>query len=160
LKRLSIQTLSAHFTPRGNYLRRADEYLKSISMPEDEEFDKATDEPENEVEEAEAEEIVEVKEEIRIKDFSAYKKCIVCGEMKIPYIELEVNGAFECTCRDCYEKDSSPKVLMKCPSCSTECEGDDHFCWKCGARMQLICPTCGSKGDTGDKYCRQCGGKM
>ena len=125
-------------------------------MPEEE----AEEGPAEEKEEKEEEKRVEIKEEIRIKDFSAYKRCVVCGEQKIPYIELEVNGKLECTCRDCYDAQYAQKTDVKCPSCTSFCGEGDNFCWKCGNRLQLICATCGSKGDPGDKYCRQCGGKM
>jgi hypothetical protein len=121
-------------------------------MPEGEEVE--------EDKEGEEEKPEEQREEIKIKDFSEYKKCSVCGELKVPYIEVESSGGAEFTCADCYESIYSQGAKLKCPSCESECPEEDNFCWKCGYRLRLICATCGFKSDTDDKFCRRCGEKL
>lgn len=131
-------------------------------MSEEEEIEEEAEEKEEakEGKEGEEEKPEERREEVKIKDYSAFKPCSVCGEAKVPYIEIEFNGIVERTCKDCYEAQYTPKLKLRCPSCSSECVEEDNFCWKCGFRLHLICPTCGSKGDIGDKFCRQCGGRL
>jgi len=128
-------------------------------MPEEEELEASPTEKAEEKEEVE-EKPFEPREELKIKDFSVYKPCSICSENKVSYIELEVDGKIESTCKECYEGISTPKPKVSCPSCASECEGDDNFCWRCGERLCLICPTCGEKSDIGDKFCRQCGSKL
>ena len=128
-------------------------------MFEDENAEEEKEDKESEEEESE-EELEEKVEEIRIKDFSEYKKCNVCGETKIPYIELESGGRAEYTCMECYISTHSPGASVRCPSCSSECIDGDNYCWKCGGKLQAICPTCKERVDGADKFCRQCGGKL
>jgi hypothetical protein len=128
-------------------------------MPEEETPEGS--ERDKEVKEGEEAQPEEKREEIKIKDYSIYKPCAKCGEIKVPYIELEVDGKIEATCRECYEgKYTEPKEGRRCPSCATAAQEGDNFCAKCGDRLHLICPTCGMRADLGDKYCRQCGSKL
>lgn len=123
-------------------------------------FEGEETEDKKEEEEKAEEKPEEKREEIKIKDFSELKPCNICKDVKIPHIEVEVDGKAEYTCKDCYEAKFTAKAKLKCPSCSSECSEEDSFCWKCGQKLQLICVTCGSKRDRADKFCRHCGDKL
>lgn len=90
------------------------------------------------------------------------KICSICGDKKIAYICIEVDGGEEATCKECYDKSMgkaiqpvielppppppSPKEVMEkeeekpekeeehnyCPNCGAEVNFEDVFCGKCG----------------------------
>ena len=52
--------------------------------------------------------------------------------------------------------------MKKCLNCGTECQDEDLFCPKCGAKLvnENACPKCGNPIDPKDAFCRHCGHKI
>lgn len=99
------------------------------------------------------------KAELRIRDLGARPRgCSVCGQPKTPYVEVEVDGVLEYTCKECYEGDVIE--LAACRKCGAALESGDHFCGKCGTPRVLTCPSCAAEVDEEDRYCGKCGTKL
>lgn len=84
--------------------------------------------------------------------------CSVCGKPKPRYIEIEVDGVLEYTCRECYE--GQVIELAACRKCGAAIEAPDNFCGKCGTPRAVKCPSCGSEVDEEDRFCGKCGTKL
>ena len=109
--------------------------------------------------------VVPPRPELFIIDFAEKKInpfCTVCGLRKARYLEVEVKGVIEYTCKDCYNK--SKAVLSapatSCPSCGAGMHAGDNFCGKCGNPAMLKCPTCGNEANEEDRFCAKCGAKL
>ena len=90
--------------------------------------------------------------EIKIVDASIRRRgraCVVCGRAKPAYIEVEIDGVVEYTCRDCYE--------LQAQGLSGEVT---QFCTKCGTPAALKCPKCGARPDEEDGFCGKCGAAL
>ena len=99
------------------------------------------------------------KPEIRIRDLGSRPRgCSVCGQPKPPFIEIEVDGVPEYTCRECYE--GQVIVLTACRSCGGALEAADNFCGKCGTPRVAKCASCGTDLDEEDRFCGKCGAKV
>ena len=99
------------------------------------------------------------KAEIKIRDLGVRPRaCAVCGKAKAPYIEIEVDGVLEFTCKECYE--GQVIELTACRSCGAALEAADNFCGKCGVPRVLKCPACGAEVEEEDRFCGKCGGKI
>ena len=79
----------------------------------------------------------------------------MCGKEKTPYIEIEVDGVLEYTCKECYE--GQVIELTACRTCGAALEPGDAFCGKCGTSRALKCPACGTQANEGDRFCGKCG---
>ena len=102
------------------------------------------------------------KPEIRIVDFSEKKinpYCTVCGKKKERYLEIEVDGVVEYTCKECYTG-SGQIVVITCKNCSSEMEQGDNFCSQCGAPAVIRCSSCNAEIEEEDKFCAKCGVKL
>ncbi len=106
---------------------------------------------------------------VRIREYSDWARsgrCMVCGEEKEPYVEVEVGGQWEFTCQACYEQETAPKEPAEpaggvaCPSCGAPLHPGDQFCGKCGAATEAACPECGAEMEPGDKFCGKCGASL
>lgn len=95
------------------------------------------------------------KPEIRIRDLTRHRNCSVCGKPKTPYVEIEIDGVIEYTCRECYE--GQVIELAACRSCGAAIEASDLFCGKCGAPRVVSCPSCGAEVGEDDRFCGKCG---
>ena len=104
--------------------------------------------------------------EIKIVDAAVRRRgkaCIVCGRPRPAYIEVEIDGTMEYTCRDCYELQSqglSPEVAEYCTKCGTALLKGDHFCGRCGMPAALRCPRCGARPEEEDAFCGKCGAPL
>ncbi len=99
------------------------------------------------------------RDEIRIRDLTGRPTaCSVCGQPKPVYVEIEVDGVVEYTCRDCYEGDVVE--LVACRKCGAALEATDAFCGKCGAPRVLACRACGASLTDGDAFCGKCGASV
>ncbi len=99
------------------------------------------------------------KPEIRIRDLGARPRgCSVCGEVKEPFIEIEVDGVLEYTCQECYE--GQVIEITACRSCGAAMEPADAFCGKCGTPRRMTCPSCGAAAGDDDRFCGKCGTKL
>ncbi len=115
------------------------------------------------------------------------KICSICGNKRMAYICIEVNGGEEATCKECYDKSMGkaihPKIefpppppppgkvkevvekeeeLNYCPNCGAKVKLEDVFCGKCGkpVKEELKCVGCGTKVEPGDMFCRKCGARL
>ena len=91
------------------------------------------------------------------------KACVVCGRSKPAYVEIEIDGVVEYTCRDCYELQSqglSSEVAEFCTNCSATLLKGDHFCGRCGTPASVRCPKCGARPDEEDAFCGKCGAPL
>jgi hypothetical protein len=118
------------------------------------------------------------------------KICSICGNRKMAYICIEVNGGEEATCRECYDKSMGKAIQPKiefppppppplgevkevmeeekaeehnyCPNCGAKVKFEDVFCGKCGkpVKEELKCVGCGTKVEPGDMFCRKCGARL
>ena len=117
------------------------------------------EEPEDEgVPDAEPEPAAPTKPELRIRDLGERRGCSVCGKEKPPHIEILVDGAFEYTCRECYE--GQVIELAACRTCGAALEAVDEFCGKCGTPRVLKCASCGTEAGPEDRFCGKCGAKV
>jgi len=97
--------------------------------------------------------------ELKIRDLGTRSRgCSVCGKEKAPYVEIEVDGVLEYTCRECYE--GQVIELAACRSCGAALEAADHFCGRCGAPRQATCASCGADVGDEDRFCGKCGTKI
>ncbi len=104
--------------------------------------------------------------ELQIVDFSEKKfsqYCVVCGLKKDRYLEVEVRGVIEYTCKDCYIRTkgivASPPATS-CKKCGMPMVLGDNFCGKCGNPAVLRCTACNGEVDEEDKFCAKCGAKL
>lgn len=96
------------------------------------------------------------KPEIRIRDLTGRPRgCNVCGKPKPAFIEIEVDGVREYTCRECYE--GEVVELVACRRCGGALSAGDRFCGKCGAARLDRCPACEAPAQEGDRFCGKCG---
>ncbi len=106
------------------------------------------------------------KAELKIRDASVRRRgkaCVVCGRAKPAYIEVEIDGVAEYTCRDCYELQSqglSGEVTQFCTKCGTALLKGDNFCGRCGTPASLRCPKCGARPEEEDAFCGKCGAAL
>jgi hypothetical protein len=104
--------------------------------------------------------------EIRIVDASARRRasaCVVCGRPRLAYIEVEIDGVVEYTCKDCYELQSqglAGEVTQYCVKCGTALLRGDHFCGRCGTPALFACPSCGARAGEEDAFCGKCGASL
>jgi len=104
--------------------------------------------------------------EIKIVDAATRRRasaCVVCRRPKPTYIEVEIDGTVEYTCRECYDLQSqglSGEVSQYCVKCGTAILRSDHFCGKCGTPAVLACPSCGARADEEDAFCGKCGSTL
>lgn len=96
--------------------------------------------------------------DIKIRDLTGQRTCSVCGKEKAPYIEIEVDGVIENTCRECYE--GQVIELAACRACGAALEVADQFCGRCGASRVIECPACGTAVGEEDRFCGKCGAKV
>ncbi len=123
--------------------------------------------------------VIPVEEELKI--------CSICGNKRMAYICIEVNGGEEATCKECYDKSMGkaiqPKIELSppppppgeikevvekeeehnyCPNCGAKVKLEDVFCGKCGkpVKEELKCVGCGTKVEPGDMFCRKCGARL
>jgi predicted nucleic acid-binding Zn ribbon protein len=103
---------------------------------------------------------------VTVREYSDWirsKVCSVCGQEKEPYVEVEVDGEREFTCRSCFEAGGAPaepSTAASCPSCGEPIEPDDRFCGKCGTAAILSCPSCGAERAPDDRFCGKCGASL
>lgn len=98
------------------------------------------------------------KPDIRIRDLTEGPRgCSVCGQVREPYIEIEVDGVIEYTCRECYEGEVGE--LAACRQCGAALEPEDRFCGKCGTPRTRTCPSCGAELGEADGFCGKCGAR-
>lgn len=103
-----------------------------------------------------AEPVAPPKPELKIRDLGTRPKgCAVCGKPKAPYIEIQVDGVLEYTCRECYE--GQVIEVAACRGCGAAMELSDAFCGKCGAPRLLRCPSCDAEAAPEDRFCGKCG---
>lgn len=96
------------------------------------------------------------KDEIKIRDLTGRPRgCASCGRPREPFIEVEVDGVLEYTCRECYE--GEVVVLVACRSCGAAIEAGDAFCGKCGTARARACAGCGADLGGDDGFCGKCG---
>lgn len=115
------------------------------------------------------------------------KICSICGNKKMAYICIEVNGGEEATCKECYDRSMGKAIQPKmelpppppppkevkevmekeeehnyCPNCGAKVKFEDVFCGKCGkpVKEELKCVGCGTKVEPGDMFCRKCGARL
>lgn len=106
------------------------------------------------------------KPELRIVDFSEKKInpfCSICGLEKDRFVEVEVKGVIEYTCRDCYRRSRGGPAIppaMSCRRCGAAMVIGDNFCGKCGAPAVLRCTACNNEVDEEDMFCAKCGAKL
>lgn len=105
------------------------------------------------------------KPELYIIDFAEKKInpfCTVCGLRKERYLEVEVKGVIEYTCKDCYNKSRAAATapVTSCRSCGAAMHAGDNFCGKCGNPALLRCSACGNEADEEDRFCAKCGAKL
>ena len=99
------------------------------------------------------------KPELRIRDLTRRPRaCSVCGQPKAPYVEIEVDGVLEYTCKECYE--GQVIELAACRTCGGAMESSDNFCGKCGTPRLLACPSCGAEVGEEDRFCGKCGTRV
>ena len=96
--------------------------------------------------------------DIKIRDLTRQRNCSVCGKEKAPYIEIEVDGVLEYTCRECYE--GQVIELAMCRSCGGALEAADRFCGKCGTARAIACAACGADVRGEDGFCGKCGSRI
>lgn len=102
------------------------------------------------------------REEIRIVEFAAKQRskgCSICGRSGDPYIEIEVDGVLEYTCRECYEGPRARPDAF-CRSCGAALRPGDNFCGRCGAPTPVRCDGCDSEVDEEDRFCGKCGRRL
>jgi len=109
---------------------------------------------------APAKEFRPAREEIKIREFYEAEKegCRVCGLIKEAYIEIEVEGKRQYTCKECYL--ASKAVVRSCKNCGSPVKEGDLFCGKCGSPTSLKCPSCKAETREGDIFCGKCGTKL
>lgn len=115
-------------------------------------------EEEEEQEEAEA----PPREPLRIREYSDLQQqgeCVVCGQEKEPYVQIECGDKVEYTCEECYRK-RAQKPVRECTECGEPLKDDDQFCGKCGTQQVRNCTKCGSKVTPKDVFCGKCGTKL
>ena len=96
------------------------------------------------------------REEIKIRDLGSRPRgCSVCGKDKEPYIQFEVDGVLEYTCKECYEGEVIE--LVACRKCGAAMDAKDKFCGKCGAPRAVRCASCGADLRNEDQFCGKCG---
>ena len=72
--------------------------------------------------------------ELKIRDLGTRPRgCSVCRKPKLPYVEIEVDGVLEYTCKECYE--GQIIELAACRQCGAGVGDDDRFCGKCGTKV-------------------------
>ena len=99
------------------------------------------------------------KPELKIRDLGTrHRGCSVCGKAKLPYVEIEVDGVLEYTCKECYE--GQVIELTACRTCGAALEASDAFCGKCGRPRQSACPSCRADLGEEDRFCGKCGTKI
>ena len=99
------------------------------------------------------------KPELKIRDLGTRPRgCSVCGKPKLPYVEIEVDGVLEYTCKECYE--GQVIELAACRQCGAALEAGDAFCGKCGNPRQSMCASCGAAVADDDRFCGKCGAKV
>lgn len=96
--------------------------------------------------------------DIKIRDLTRHRNCSVCGKVKTPYIEIEVDGVLEYTCQECYE--GQVIEIAACRACGGALEAADRFCGKCGTQRLSACPACAKEVSEGDRFCGKCGAKL
>ena len=136
-------------------------------MPPEEEQQGETEETQEKPEEKAPEvPIAPPKPELQIIDYSTKRinpYCTVCGLEKVRYLEVEVKGVIEYTCKDCYRKSKSAPVVpptATCRKCGTPMRIGDNFCGKCGNPAVLKCPACNNEVEEEDRFCAKCGAKL
>ena len=106
------------------------------------------------------------KPELQIIDYSSVKinpYCSVCGLEKERYLEVQVRGTIEYTCKDCSRKSrGAPTIPLAatCRKCGTPMRLGDNFCGKCGNPAVLKCPACNNEVEEEDRFCAKCGAKL
>jgi len=96
------------------------------------------------------------KPELRIRDLGFRPRgCNVCGEPKPPYVEIDMDGVPEYTCKECYERQFIE--ITACRKCGAAMEAADAFCGKCGSPRTAKCPSCGAEAGEDDRFCGKCG---
>src|SRR3989442_15995014 len=106
------------------------------------------------------------KAEIKIVDASIRRRgkaCVVCGRAKPAYIEAEIDGVVEYTCRDCYELQAqglSGEVTQFCTKRGTALLKGDNFCGKWGTPAALKCPKGGARPEEQVAFCGKCGAAL
>lgn len=101
--------------------------------------------------------------DIIIRDLTGRRTCSVCRKEKAPYIEIEVDGVVESTCRECYEGRIVEEQVIEvtsCRTCGAAVEVADRFCGRCGALRVVACPACGTAVAEEDRFCGKCGSKL
>lgn len=104
--------------------------------------------------------------DIKIVDASVRRRgktCVVCGRARPAYIEVEIDGVVEFTCRDCYELQAqglSGEVTQFCTKCGSALLKGDNFCGRCGTPASLRCAACGARPDEEDAFCGKCGATL
>ena len=96
--------------------------------------------------------------DIKIRDLTRQRNCSVCGKEKAPYIEIEVDGVIEYTCKDCYE--GQVIEISACRACGGGLEEADRFCGRCGTPRAVTCPACSADVGDEDGFCGKCGAKV
>lgn len=97
--------------------------------------------------------------ELKIRDLGVRPSaCSVCGKPKPPYVEIEVDGVPEYTCKECYE--GQVIELAACRACGAALEPGDAFCGRCGAARPTKCGSCGAPVTEDDRFCGKCGAKV
>jgi len=51
-------------------------------------------------------------------------------------------------------------MVSRCPACSTQVQGDFHFCPQCNYRLAANCGHCFRTVRTTDRYCTRCGHEL
>ncbi|MFQ6127615.1 MAG: zinc ribbon domain-containing protein [Thermoplasmata archaeon] len=112
--------------------------------------------------EEEEQEEAPLKEPLKIREYSEIQQqglCIVCGQAKEPYVQIEYEDKVEYTCEECYRK-SAEESIPKCGDCGAALKKGDRFCGKCGSKQDQSCPKCGAKIASEDIFCGKCGTKL
>jgi len=136
-------------------------------MPPDEEQEGEMEEPQEPAQEQAPEvPVAPPRPELRIVDFSTKKInpfCTVCGLEKDRYLEVEVRGVIEYTCKDCYRRSRGAPAMppaATCRKCGNPMLAGDNFCGKCGNPAVLKCTACNNEVEEEDRFCAKCGAKL
>ncbi|MFQ5885272.1 MAG: zinc-ribbon domain-containing protein [Thermoplasmata archaeon] len=103
-----------------------------------------------------------LKEPVKIREYSELQQhgfCMVCGQEREPYVQIEYGDKVEYTCEDCYRK-SMGEPVQGCRECGAALKDGDKFCSKCGAEQELGCTECGAEITGKDTFCGRCGTKL